>query len=83
MFASEALLRMATDYRRRADALKNPEQRARNLALAEYCERLGAGMVRRPGMVVRLWQAIVRAARRGRRVSARSSAAIIARPFGR
>src|SRR5258708_36604536 len=66
MTDSEALLQMAADYRRRAEALKNPEQRARKLALAEYCERAGAGMVRRPGMGARLWEAIVRATRRGR-----------------
>jgi hypothetical protein len=66
MSDSEALLQMAADYRRRAEALKNPEQRARNLALAEYCERMGAGMVRRPGMLARLWQAVVRAAARAK-----------------
>jgi hypothetical protein len=84
-------LRMAADYRRRAEALKNPEQRARNLALAEYCERTGAGMLGRPGMVVRLWQAIVRATQRGRIAArtdwrrrllpARDSSAVLAMPL--
>jgi hypothetical protein len=60
-----ALLRMAADYRRRAEAPKSPEERARYLALAEYCDQVAGGMERRPGMIARLGQAIVRAARRG------------------
>jgi hypothetical protein len=57
---------MAADCRRRAEAAESPEQRARCLALAEYCDQMAAGMERPTGMVVRLWQAVFRAVRRGR-----------------
>jgi hypothetical protein len=67
----EGLLQMAVDYRRRAEVMESPEQRARCLALAEYCDQMAAAIERRPGMVVRLWQAVVRPVRR-ERIAART-----------
>lgn len=45
---SEALRRLAADYRDRATTTANMAQRARHMSLAEHCEQLAAAMALRP-----------------------------------
>ena len=59
MAKAEALARLAADCRVRGEAAMNIEERARCIALADYCDHLAMGMQnKRKGPAVRLADAM-------------------------
>jgi hypothetical protein len=61
VFDPETLLRLAADYRARAETAANLEQRVRHVSLADYCEQLATAIALRPkGLPARVVDAVCR-----------------------